>query len=63
LFAARPRRHLADGWLTLTCPIEKVAALADWLVAQGAAEVTVGAPDYVFAAENKLYDRLAARLD
>jgi ATP phosphoribosyltransferase len=63
LFAARPRRHLADGWLTLTCPAEKVAALADWLVAQGAAEVTVGAVDYVFASENKLYERLRARLD
>ncbi len=62
LFAARPRRHLADGWLTLACPAEKVAALADWLVAQGAAEVTVGAVDYVFAAENKLYERLLARL-
>ncbi len=63
LFAARPRRHLADGWLTLTCPAEKVAALADWLVRQGAAEVTVNALDYVFAAENRLYERLLARLD
>jgi ATP phosphoribosyltransferase len=63
LFAARPRRHLADGWLTLTCPAEKVAALADWLAGQGAAEVTVSALDYVFAAENRLYERLLARLD
>jgi ATP phosphoribosyltransferase len=62
LFAARPRRHLAEGWLTLTCPADKVAALADWLVAQGAAEVTVGELDYVFAAENKLYERLLVRL-
>ncbi|MGB6919912.1 MAG: ATP phosphoribosyltransferase, partial [Methylovirgula sp.] len=46
-----------------TCPAEKVAALADWLVAQGAAEVTVDALDYVFAAENKLYERLLARLE
>jgi ATP phosphoribosyltransferase len=63
LFAARPRRHIIDGWLTLTCPAEKVAELADWLVAQGAAEVTVGTLDYVFAAENKLYERLVARID
>ncbi len=62
LFAARPRRHLADGWLTLTCPTEKVAALADWLVTQGAAEVTVAALDYVFAADNKLYGKLMTRL-
>jgi ATP phosphoribosyltransferase len=62
LFSARPRRHLADGWLTLTCPTEKVAALADWLVAQGAADVMIATLDYVFASENKLYDKLAARL-
>ncbi len=62
LFAARPRRHLADGWLTLTCPAEKVAALADWLVGQGATEITVSELAYVFAAENRLYERLLARL-
>jgi ATP phosphoribosyltransferase len=62
LFAARPRRHLADGWLTLTCPAEKVSALSDWLAAQGAAEVTVGALDYVFTADNKLYERLLERM-
>jgi ATP phosphoribosyltransferase len=62
LFQARPRRHLADGWLTLTCPKDKVPTLADWLLAQGAAEVTVAQLDYVFAEKNKLYDKLAARL-
>lgn len=62
LFAARPRRHLADGWLTLTCPAEKVTALADWLVKQGAAEVTVASLDYVFAADDKLSEKLLARL-
>jgi ATP phosphoribosyltransferase len=62
LFAARARRHLADGWLTLTCPADKVAALADWLIRQGAAEVTVAALDYVFAADDKLSERLLARL-
>ncbi|MDR3406928.1 MAG: ATP phosphoribosyltransferase [Methylovirgula sp.] len=62
LFSARPRRHLADGWLTLTCPKDKVSALADWLLAQGAAEVTVAQLDYVFDEKNKLYERLSARL-
>ncbi|HKH81805.1 MAG TPA: ATP phosphoribosyltransferase [Methylovirgula sp.] len=62
LFAARPRRHLADSWLTLTCPAEKVAALADWLLTQGAAEVTVAALDYVYAADDKLSEKLLARL-
>jgi ATP phosphoribosyltransferase len=62
LFSARPRRHLADGWLTLTCPKDKVSALADWLLAQGAAEVTVAQLDYVFDEKNKLYERLVARL-
>ena len=54
--AANRRRagcpHLPEG---------QSAALADWLLAQGATEVTVAALDYVFA-ENKLYERLAARL-
>ena len=62
LFAARPRRHLADGWLTLTCPKDKVPGLADWLLMQGAAEVTVAQLDYVFAEKNKLYEKLVARL-
>lgn len=62
MFAARPRRHLADGWLTLTCPKDKVPALADWLLMQGAAEVTVAQLDYVFAEKNKLYEKLVARL-
>ena len=62
LFSARPRRHLADGWLTLTCPKDKVPALADWLLAQGAAEVSVTQLDYVFDEKNKLYEKLAARL-
>ncbi len=62
MFAARARRHLSDGWLTLTCPKDKVSALADWLLMQGAAEVTVAQLDYVFAEKNKLYEKLAARL-
>jgi ATP phosphoribosyltransferase len=62
LFAARRRRQNSDGYSILSCPADKVAALADWLIAQGAEEVTVTAPDYVFAAKNALYEKLSARL-
>ncbi|MBV8566186.1 MAG: ATP phosphoribosyltransferase [Methylobacteriaceae bacterium] len=48
--------------LTLHCAREKAADLADWLVAGGAQCVTVGALDYVFSAQNRLYERLARRL-
>ena len=44
------------------CPASKVAALADWLIAQGARSVTSAGLDYVFRAENALWSRLAARL-
>ncbi len=62
IFAARVRRQTPDGWLVLTCPTGKVAALADWLVAEGAEDVTVATLDYVFSATNPLYERLLARL-
>jgi ATP phosphoribosyltransferase len=61
-FAARPRVHAADGRLTLNCPKDKAAPLADWLIAQGATHVCVAAQDYVFSAENPLYEKLIARL-
>ncbi|MBV9218525.1 MAG: hypothetical protein JOY94_03845, partial [Methylobacteriaceae bacterium] len=48
--------------LTFHCGREKAADLADWLVARGAQCVTVGALDYVFSAQNRLYERLARRL-
>jgi len=35
-FSARLRFHSSDGRLTLNCPKEKAAPLADWLIAQGA---------------------------
>ena len=60
-FAAR-RRSATDGWVVLTCPTGKVAALADWLIARGAEDVTVAALDYVFSATNPLYEKLVARL-
>jgi ATP phosphoribosyltransferase len=61
-FSARARFHAADGHLILNCPKDKAAPLADWLIAQGATHVCVAAQDYVFSAENPLYQRLIARL-
>jgi ATP phosphoribosyltransferase len=56
------RYYEADGRLALNCPKGKAAPLADWLIAQGAAHVCIAAQDYVFSAENPLYEKLAARL-
>ena len=62
LFSARLRHRMADGRLTLNCPQDKVAPLADWLIAQGADHVSVAALDYVFSAANPLYEKLVSRL-
>ncbi|WGJ14831.1 ATP phosphoribosyltransferase [Methylocapsa sp. D3K7] len=61
-FAARIRFHGSDGRLTLNCPKDKAAPLADWLIAQGATHVCVAAQDYVFSAKNPLFEKLIARL-
>ncbi len=61
-FSARVRFQSADGHLTLNCPKNRAALLADWLIAHGAAHVCVAAQDYVFSAENPLYEKLIARL-
>ncbi len=53
---------LHDGPLTLMCPAKQAAPLADWLIAQGAEHVTVGAHDYIFGARNALYEKLVARI-
>ena len=62
ILGARLRHRAADGRLTLNCPQDKVAPLADWLIAQGADHVSVAALDYVFSAANPLYEKLVARL-
>jgi ATP phosphoribosyltransferase len=62
LFSARFRFHSGDGRLTLNCPNDKVAPLADWLIAHGADHVSVAALDYVFSAANPLYEKLIGRL-
>ena len=61
-FGATQRSQNAAGRLTLTCPRDKVAPLADWLISQGAEHVTVAAMDYVFAPTNRLHERLLRRL-
>ncbi|PNG25565.1 ATP phosphoribosyltransferase [Methylocella silvestris] len=62
LFSARLRFCVQDGRVSLNCPVEKVAALADWLIGRGADHVGVTALDYVFSADNPLYEKLVARL-
>ncbi|WP_029350564.1 ATP phosphoribosyltransferase [Bosea sp. 117] len=52
----------SSGMVTLHCPPETLHGLAVFLREQGAATVSVGPLDYVFAAENPLYEKLAARL-
>jgi ATP phosphoribosyltransferase len=62
LFGATLRSENVAGRLTLTCQRDKVAPLADWLIAQGAEHVTVVALDYVFSPANPLHERLLGRL-
>ena len=61
-FGAKLRSENVAGRLTLTCARDKVAPLADWLIAQGAEHVTVAALDYVFSPANPLHERLLKRL-
>ncbi|WP_026608343.1 ATP phosphoribosyltransferase [Methylocapsa acidiphila] len=62
LFGARLRHRAGDGRLTLCCPKDHVASLADWLIARGGAHVAVAALDYVFSAANPLFEKLVVRL-
>ena len=54
------------GWeetrVVLHCPKANVPDLADWLIGRGAAQVSAAALDYVFAAQNPLFDKLLAGL-
>ena len=47
----------------LSAPKAQAPALADWLIGQGAEDVIVRQSDYVFTAQNPLYEKLVARLD
>jgi ATP phosphoribosyltransferase len=62
LFDARLRGRGAEGLVILSCPKDRAAQLAEWLINQGAETVTVGALDYVFTAKNPLWEKLAKRL-
>ncbi len=53
---------LHEGPLSLVCPTNQSAPLADWLIAQGADHVTVGTLDYIFGARNALFEKLAGRI-
>ena len=48
--------------LTLHCPDKAVFALVEHLDGQGADDVTVSAPTYVFRRANRLLERLNARI-
>ena len=52
-----------DDEVAFHCPKKKVFALSEWLVAEGAARVSVAHLDYVFTSVNLLADRLEARLN
>jgi ATP phosphoribosyltransferase len=61
-FGARAPFGVEGAVLTLLCPADEVAPLADWLIERGAQHVAVTAPDYVFSARDPLYERLAGRV-
>ncbi|HMN51001.1 MAG: ATP phosphoribosyltransferase [Xanthobacteraceae bacterium] len=52
----------SSGMLTLLCPPATLHDLTLFLRERGAETVIVSAPEYVFARDNPLYDKLAARL-
>ncbi|MBS7541013.1 ATP phosphoribosyltransferase [Ancylobacter lacus] len=52
----------SSGMVTLHCPPDTLHGLAVFLREQGASTVSVGPLDYVFAAENPLYERLETKL-
>ncbi len=62
-FSGRLRQRSADGHIVVQCPRDRVPALADWLIAEGASSVTAGQHDYVFSARNPLWETLSAALD
>ncbi len=63
LFGARMIYGPETDILRLVCPAFKVAEAAGWLIEHGAQHVSVSALDYIFGAENPLYEKLAKRLD
>jgi len=63
-FGAKPRDGGEnESMTTFSCPAGVVPRFADWLIGHGASHVTSAKLDYVFRAENTLWNRLAKRLD
>jgi ATP phosphoribosyltransferase len=52
----------SSGMMTLHCPPARVHALATFLREHGAETVVVAELDYVFARDNPLYEKLAAKI-
>ncbi len=52
----------SSGMLTLHCPPDTLHGLATFLRGHGASMVTVGGIEYVFAADNPLFEALERRL-
>ena len=52
----------SSGMMTLHCPPDRVHALATFLRQHGAETVVVAELDYVFARDNPLYEKLAAKI-
>jgi hypothetical protein len=50
------------SFVVLHAPANKIAELADWLLAQGADRVSVSALEHVFSAKNALYEALEAAI-
>jgi ATP phosphoribosyltransferase len=62
LGARVPAGREEGGEIVLHCPAGQVFALVEGLAALGARDVAVRSLDYLFRAENALYDRLSRRL-
>lgn len=61
-FGARLLPHEGAGGVSFRCPANRAAALAEWLVGQGASSVAVTRHEGIFAADVPLYETLVARL-
>ena len=59
---ALPREGVGSAHLAFRCREAMAAPLAEWLIDQGATHVAVRAHDYLFSADNPLYEALVRRL-
>jgi ATP phosphoribosyltransferase len=61
-FGARALPRETPGTLMFRCRSDRAASLAEWLIDKGATHVGVRGHDYLFSAENPLYDALIRRI-